>query len=113
MAEQRRRLGESVVPSPTAGRNDACPCGSGRKFKHCCLQSRTAEASARLRLRTAEGRVVDGLLQFTTETWGEPLIAHAWEDFWNYADVPEDPGLDPRVRSHVCPVARVGVRAGR
>jgi len=19
------------------GRNDPCPCGSGRKFKHCCL----------------------------------------------------------------------------
>ncbi|MGD1011385.1 MAG: anaerobic sulfatase maturase [Acidimicrobiales bacterium] len=23
-----------------AGRNDLCPCGSGRKFKHCCLASR-------------------------------------------------------------------------
>jgi SEC-C motif domain protein len=23
-----------------AGRNDPCPCGSGRKFKHCCLKSR-------------------------------------------------------------------------
>lgn len=22
----------------TAGRNDPCPCGSGRKFKHCCLE---------------------------------------------------------------------------
>jgi hypothetical protein len=21
---------------PTAGRNEPCPCGSGRKFKHCC-----------------------------------------------------------------------------
>jgi len=20
-----------------AGRNDPCPCGSGRKYKHCCL----------------------------------------------------------------------------
>ncbi|HNU69528.1 MAG TPA: SEC-C metal-binding domain-containing protein, partial [Myxococcota bacterium] len=19
------------------GRNDPCPCGSGKKFKHCCL----------------------------------------------------------------------------
>jgi hypothetical protein len=24
-------------PSPKTGRNDACPCGSGRKFKRCCL----------------------------------------------------------------------------
>jgi hypothetical protein len=87
------------VPSPAPGRNDPCPCESGRKFKHCCLPSRTVEDSARLRLRTAEGRVVDALLRFTTETWGQPLILHAWEDFWNYDDVPEDfattPEFDP------------------
>jgi preprotein translocase subunit SecA len=23
-----------------AARNDPCPCGSGLKFKHCCLPSR-------------------------------------------------------------------------
>lgn len=23
-------------PAPKAGRNDPCPCGSGKKFKHCC-----------------------------------------------------------------------------
>lgn len=25
-------------PAPPAGRNDPCPCGSGRKYKKCCLQ---------------------------------------------------------------------------
>ncbi len=25
--------------SPRAGRNDPCPCGSGVKFKKCCLPS--------------------------------------------------------------------------
>ncbi len=24
------------VPSPTVGRNDPCPCGSGKKYKKCC-----------------------------------------------------------------------------
>jgi uncharacterized protein len=24
--------------SPKVGRNDFCPCGSGKKYKHCCLQ---------------------------------------------------------------------------
>jgi uncharacterized protein len=24
--------------SPKVGRNEPCPCGSGKKFKHCCLQ---------------------------------------------------------------------------
>jgi hypothetical protein len=29
---------QTVVPAPTpkVGRNDACPCGSGKKFKKCC-----------------------------------------------------------------------------
>ena len=22
---------------PKTGRNDPCPCGSGKKYKHCCL----------------------------------------------------------------------------
>lgn len=25
--------------APKIGRNDPCPCGSGRKYKHCCAQS--------------------------------------------------------------------------
>ena len=25
-----------IIPKPSAGRNDPCPCGSGKKFKHCC-----------------------------------------------------------------------------
>nr|WP_226382956.1 SEC-C metal-binding domain-containing protein [Burkholderia mayonis] len=24
---------------PKIGRNEPCPCGSGRKYKHCCLIS--------------------------------------------------------------------------
>lgn len=26
-------------PSVRVGRNDPCPCGSGKKFKHCCLRT--------------------------------------------------------------------------
>ena len=26
----------SVSPSPKVGRNDLCPCGSGKKYKKCC-----------------------------------------------------------------------------
>jgi transposase-like protein len=29
---------------PKVGRNEPCPCGSGRKFKQCCLNSPPAEA---------------------------------------------------------------------
>lgn len=72
------------------GRNDLCPCGSGRKFKHCCLEGQAASESARLRLRGAEGRLVNPLMKFAFDCWGAPLITHAWEDFWVYDDVPDD-----------------------
>ena len=27
---------EQVIAEPKVGRNDPCPCGSGKKFKKCC-----------------------------------------------------------------------------
>jgi SEC-C motif-containing protein len=39
----------SIVPhtvirsAPKVGRNDPCPCGSGRKYKHCCGKSGKTE----------------------------------------------------------------------
>ena len=32
------------IQVPLAGRNDPCPCGSGRKFKKCCLDGPAAGA---------------------------------------------------------------------
>ena len=44
--EPKRRLdlrGAATQPlrrrAPKIGRNDLCPCGSGRKYKHCCAQT--------------------------------------------------------------------------
>jgi SWIM/SEC-C metal-binding protein len=34
----------TVRAEPTAGRNDPCPCGSGVKYKKCCLRSSPAGA---------------------------------------------------------------------
>jgi len=30
-----------VTPNNKIGRNETCPCGSGKKYKTCCLQKRT------------------------------------------------------------------------
>ena len=39
---------------PKPGRNDPCPCGSGKKYKHCCLErDRTAELAPAVRQRVA------------------------------------------------------------
>jgi uncharacterized protein len=40
MAELRREQPPCLPP----GRNDPCPCGSGRKYKHCCGAAPSAEA---------------------------------------------------------------------
>ena len=39
---------------PRIGRNDPCPCGSGKKYKHCCLdKDRVAEFAPAVRQRVA------------------------------------------------------------
>ena len=39
---------------PKTGRNDPCPCGSGNKYKHCCLErDRAAEFAPAVRQRLA------------------------------------------------------------
>jgi len=48
------------------GRNDPCPCGTGNKYKRCCLPKDQAADSAPLaaaaELRTAEQREIEALL---------------------------------------------------
>jgi hypothetical protein len=56
------------------GRNDPCPCGSGRKYKQCCLRA-VAEIDVRWRrLREAEDALVPDVLSFALERGGEPYI---------------------------------------
>lgn len=33
------RKQKQLVKEYKVGRNDSCPCGSGKKYKHCCLKS--------------------------------------------------------------------------
>ncbi len=33
---KREKTSHTVVKPPKVGRNDPCPCGSGKKFKKCC-----------------------------------------------------------------------------
>jgi hypothetical protein len=51
------------------GRNDPCPCGSGKKFKHCCLLSAQVSPLARAkRLHDFDRRLVDELFRFAVQT---------------------------------------------
>jgi len=79
------------------GRNDPCACGSGRKYKHCCLPRVDAARALRVRLRAAEARVVPEILDFADERWGKELVEPAWNEFvmWTEDEIPEDLADDP------------------
>lgn len=91
------------MPSHTPGRNDPCPCGSGRKFKQCCLQALSAGESGRLRIRALEGHVVGATFDYAVRTWGAPLVRYAWADFWNFEDVPDEIGETPEFEGMFVP----------
>lgn len=79
------------------GRNDPCPCGSGRKFKRChgqeSLQSPSPEHLTWRRLRRALGDYPTMMLRFTREVYGPNAVDEAWEEFflWDDADQEFDP----------------------
>lgn len=66
------------------GRNDPCPCGSGRKYKHCCLLKEQMQAPEDLAWRRVR-RAVDGLatplLREAIRHFGNSAIDEAWTEF--------------------------------
>jgi len=70
----------------TPDRNDACPGGSGKKFKHCCLRAAAAstdspDALAWRRVRRAldEFSSAGTMFQFVAETYGPGALQEACE----------------------------------
>jgi hypothetical protein len=61
------------------GRNDPCPCGSGKKYKKCCL-AETFVADGRE--ETARKRLVENLLAFYNKQHRD-TVEEAKEIFWN------------------------------
>ena len=79
------------------GRNDPCPCGSGRKYKRCCLARDEAPELLRLRMRRAEGRLVPQVVAYAHERSGYDLVTAAWweSDFAWHARHATQPELVP------------------
>lgn len=63
------------------GRNDPCPCGSGKKYKKCCLASIEVVESQYRRLRQVEAGLIPRLLEHALDTFGETSILEAWYEF--------------------------------
>ena len=69
------------------GRNDPCPCGSGKKYKKCCLLKEQVQTVTRLVLLKASEDLLGQLLKYfrkTHEIEGVDGIEEAWEDFSGY-----------------------------
>ena len=66
---ERERGRATGVPSKKIGRNESCPCGSGKKYKHCCLNSHqaaipdnhAAEAEDLKRREAEQGRLIKNI----------------------------------------------------
>jgi hypothetical protein len=71
-----------------AGRNDQCPCGSGKKYKRCCLTSQFVlkEESPWRKQRIASDRLTNDMIEFARKRWDDELF-EAWMDF-NQTPVP-------------------------
>ena len=76
-------------------RNDPCPCGSGKKFKKCCLGK---ELENQLQPKTYHDyclELVDSLrpkiLQFMKKFGHDKFIEQAFKEYWRTLE----PGLDP------------------
>jgi len=72
-----------------AGRNDPCSCGSGRKYKHCCLRAAGTDEAARVRLRTVEGILIPALFSYADAEFDDAFFDEAWEEFFAGHAVPE------------------------
>jgi uncharacterized protein len=46
--------------SERVGRNDPCPCGSGKKYKNCCLEKNQAKPTLGLKGRKFTAKVLSG-----------------------------------------------------
>lgn len=79
------------------GRNDPCPCGSGKKYKHCCYgktvqqmrpETPWAQDAEWNKIRSAEGELVPAVLDFALGRYGKDLFEEALEEFVLWGEYP-------------------------
>jgi hypothetical protein len=86
--------GFSVMQNEKIGRNDACTCGSGKKYKKCCLlsvlsHSDTIDPEWRA-LRQMEGELVHhDLLGYVQKAFPREIFNEAWNDLLLGEEIPE------------------------
>ncbi len=81
-------------------RNDPCPCGSGKKYKKCCLQNMGTNANKAPssefmwhKIRKTENDLVSLLLDYAKERFGDEIFPAAWDEFLLYRDIEIDENI--------------------
>lgn len=70
---------------PSVGRNDPCPCGSGRKYKNCCMRRDQLSRSQELQLGYDEAYVLNQLYRYAQSARFGPDLANAFQVYWGGA----------------------------
>ena len=65
------------------GRNDPCPCGSGKKYKNCCLKKDRARRIRDSAWRREEQVTLDKLITFAQRPALSTQLVAAFNLFWN------------------------------
>ena len=84
----------SAMEKTKLGRNDPCSCGSGKKYKHCCLANTVSADAFWSSVNSESHELTKLLMAFAIERFA-PDIEDAWEDFhFGVTDSDYDPGND-------------------
>ena len=73
---------QSLVKREKVGRNDPCPCGSGKKYKKCCLNKDEARKSEKTSATPKEIELRDRLLSFSGKERYKKDFEKAYHLFW-------------------------------
>ena len=65
----------------TIGRNDPCPCGSGKKYKKCCIDVAAATDSEFRRKERIEDTLTPRLVEYALDTFGVEALQSGWDSF--------------------------------
>ena len=77
------------------GRNQPCPCGSGKKYKKCCLKSGPDPVNyMQQKLNRFHERIVDELLRHAGKVFGPEALDEAVDEFFGWLEEEEAEAFD-------------------
>jgi len=75
------------------GRNDLCPCGSGKKYKKCCLGKNSRDDLQYRRISKTQQGLITKIQDYFSKELGNDLFSAGINDFFLYDDIELDEDL--------------------